>query len=121
MRAHSLGKKVRADLMEPRAGLQHEPFQHLRFRHTVNALNFYFVDFQPTLKNRTHLSRDQGQPPSEHRKPDNPLPRAQRAPSPGMESFPTHLLALIRDLTGTGTLPVVHPRADFRRRPLPSK
>src|SRR5437016_7885258 len=121
MRPHSLGKKRCADLMEPHAGLQDEPLQYFRLRHMVNTLNLYIADFQPTLKNRSHLSRDYGQPPSHRRKTDNPLPHAQRSSSTRDKPLPTRLLALIRDLTGTRALPMIQPRTDCRHRSLPQQ
>src|SRR2546426_10668667 len=119
MRSHSLGKKRWADLMEPHAGIQDEPLQYFRLRHVVNTLNLYLADFQPALQNRPHPSRDHGQPPSQRRKTDDPLPHAQRTSPSRDESLPTRLLPLIRDLTGTRALPLVQPRADCRHFSLP--
>jgi hypothetical protein len=82
MRPHSLSKKRCADLMKPHAGLQDEQLQYFRFRHLVNTCNLYVADFQPTLKNWPHLSRDYGQPPSQCRKTDNPSSDAQRTAAP---------------------------------------
>src|ERR1041384_7418090 len=101
MRPHSLGEKRRADFMEPHAGLQGEPLQHLHLRHLVNTLHFYFVNFQPALENRPHLSREHGQPPSQHPKPDDPLPHTPETSSPRDEFLLPRLLPFLRDLTGT--------------------
>src|SRR6185295_12621791 len=75
---YSFGKKRGADFMEPHTWLQDEPLQHLRLRHVVNTFNFYFADFEPTLKNRSHLSSSHGQPPSQQRQTDDPLPHTPR-------------------------------------------